>query len=143
MIFIKIPWQKAGHYFIFCLTCFIWSNLLILKDGINIVTVQYVMMIVTGGYYILGSRWGLVYSLINTFPIVLLFTLQQFYGLVLPSATQKVNIYAYNFSIVINFLLLIFIHYYFFRAFKRTSEKEQRLTANLKRSLLSAKSRRR
>ncbi|WP_316789107.1 ATP-binding protein [Pedobacter frigoris] len=139
MIFLNIPWKKVGHYFIICLTCFIWSNLLFLKDGINLVTVQYVMMIVTGGYYILGSRWGLVYSLINTIPVALLFTLQQFYDVSLLWATQSVNIYAHNFSIVINFILLIFIHYFFFRAFKKTSWKEQRLTANLKRSLLSAK----
>lgn len=139
MIFIKIPWKKVGHYFLFCLTCFIWSNLMLLKNGVNIVTVQYVMMIVTGGYYILGSRWGLVYSFLNTMPVVLLFSLQQYYMVQLPYSTQNVNTYAYNFSIVFNFLLLIFIHYYFFRAFKRTSQKEQRLTANLKRSLSSAR----
>lgn len=134
----KVPWKKVGHYFIFCLTCFIWSNLILLKDGINIVTVQYVMMIVTGGYYILGSGWGLFYSLLNTLPLVLLFTVQQFYRIELLFATQSVNIYSYNFSIIINFLLLILIHYFFFRAFKKTSQKEQLLTANLKGSLLSA-----
>lgn len=133
-----MPWKRVGHYFILCLTCFIWSNLLILKNGINIVTVQYVMMIVTGGYYILGARWGLVYSLLNTMPVMLLIAIQEFYSVVLLSATQNVNIYAYNSSIVINFLLLIFIHYYFFEAFKRSSQKEQRLTTSLKRSLLSA-----
>lgn len=139
MIFIKVPWKKVGHYFIFCLTCFIWSSLLLLKDGINIVTVQYVMMIVTGGYYILGSRWGLLYSFINTLPVVLLFSLQQFYNVGIPFAIQNVNIYAYNFSIIINFIFLIFIHYYFFKSFKRSSQKEQGLTANLKRSLSSAR----
>lgn len=138
MIFNKVPWKKVGHYFIFCLTCFILSNLILLKNGINIVTVQYVMMIVTGGYYILGAGWGLFYSLLNTLPLVLLFTLQQFYGLKLPFAAQSINIYSYNFSIIINFLMLIFIHYFFFRAFKITSQKEQLSTADLKNSLVSA-----
>lgn len=138
MIFMKVPWRRVGHYFIFCLTCFILSNLFLLKNGINIVTVQYVMMIVTGGYYILGGGWGLFYSLLNTLPLVLLFTLQQFYNVELPFANQSINIYSYNFSIIVNFLLLIFIHYFFFRAFKNTSQKEQLLTANLKDSLLSA-----
>lgn len=138
MIFMKVPWRRVGHYFIFCLTCFILSNLFLLRNGINIVTVQYVMMIVTGGYYILGGGWGLFYSLLNTLPLVLLFTLQQFYNVELPFANQSINIYSYNFSIIVNFLLLIFIHYFFFRAFKNTSQKEQLLTANLKDSLLSA-----
>lgn len=139
MIFLNVPWKVVGHYFIFCLSCFIWSNLLILKNGLNIVTVQYVVMIVSGGYYILGLRWGLVYSLINTLPIVFLFSLEQFYGISVSQTDQVVNIYAYNFSIVMNFLLLIFVHFYFFRAFKRTSRKERKLTANLKRSLKSAR----
>ena len=81
MLFLKVSWKIVGHYFMFCLTCFIWSNLLILKNGFNIVTVQYVLMIVSGGYYILGLRWGWVYSLINTVPIVVLFSLEQFYGI--------------------------------------------------------------
>lgn len=138
MIFVKVPWKTVGHYFIFCLTCFILSNLFLLRNGINIVTVQYVLMIVSGGYYILGARWGLVYSLVNTLPVVLLFSLDQFYGISISTSDQVVNIYAYNFSIVFNFLLLIFIHYYFFRAFKKTSQKEQKLTTYLKRSLISA-----
>ncbi|MBE9601849.1 ATP-binding protein [Pedobacter sp. MC2016-24] len=139
MIFVHVPWRMVGHYFIFCLTVFIWSNLLILIEGINIVTVQYVFMIVSGGYYILGLRWGLIYSLINTLPIVFLFSLQQFYGVDISIMHQAINIYAYNFSIVVNFLLLIFIHFYFFRAFKKTSRKMQKLTSNLKRSLTTAR----
>lgn len=138
MIFTRVRWQKVGHYFMCCLTCFIWSNVLLLKNGINIVTVQYIMMIVSGGYYILGSRWGLVYSLANTVPVVLIFFLHQFYGIDISQTDQTVNIYAYNFSIIFNFLLLIFVHYYFFRAFKKTSQKEQKLTARLKRLLHSA-----
>jgi signal transduction histidine kinase/CheY-like chemotaxis protein len=139
MIFINVPWRAVGHYFILCLTVFIWSNLIILAEGINVVTVQYVFMIVSGGYYILGLRWGLIYSLVNTLPIVFLFSLQQFYGVNISIMHQAINIYAYNFSIVVNFLLLIFIHFYFFRAFKRTSRKERKLTANLKRSLTNAR----
>ncbi|TKC58493.1 response regulator [Pedobacter hiemivivus] len=139
MLFLNVSWRIVGHYFMFCLTCFIWSNLLILKNGFNIVTVQYVLMIVSGGYYILGLRWGWVYSLINTVPIVVLFSLEQFYGISITLGMVGVNIYAYNISIIFNFLLLIFIHFYFFRAFKRTSKKERKLTANLERSLRSAR----
>jgi signal transduction histidine kinase/CheY-like chemotaxis protein len=139
MLFLNVSWRIVGHYFMFCLTCFIWSNLLILKNGFNIVTVQYVLMIVSGGYYILGLRWGWVYSLINTVPIVVLFSLEQFYGISITLGMVDVNIYAYNISIIFNFLLLIFIHFYFFRAFKMTSKKERKLTANLERLLRSAR----
>lgn len=138
MIFRQVPWEKVGHYFIFCLTCFIWSNMFLLQDGINIVTVQYVLIIISGGYYILGFRWGLVYSLVNTLSVVALFFIKHFTQIDLWVGDLSINFYEYNFALVFNFLLLIFIHHYFFRAFKKTSRKERMLTAHLKKSLVSA-----
>lgn len=138
MIFRQVSWKKVGHYFIFCLTCFVWSNIFLLQDGINIVTVQYVLIIISGGYYILGFRWGLVYSLINTLSVVVLFFIKHFTQIDLWIGNLSINFYEYSFALVFNFLLLIFIHHYFFRAFKKTSRKERILTAHLRKSLLSA-----
>ncbi|WP_316838415.1 ATP-binding protein [Pedobacter gandavensis] len=138
MIFRGVSWKKVGHYFIFCLTCFIWSNMVLLQDGINIVTVQYVLIIISGGYYILGFRWGLIYSLVNSLSVVTLFFIKHFTQIDLWIGNLSINFYEYSFALVFNFLLLIFIHYYFFRAFKKTSRKERILTAHLKKSLLSA-----
>ncbi|TKC08882.1 ATP-binding protein [Pedobacter frigoris] len=53
---------------------------------------------------------------------ILLFVLQ---------GVQQWNIYVYNFSLVLNFTLLIFIQYYFFQTFRKTSHSEQKLTAQL------------
>lgn len=138
LIFKNISWKKVGHYFIFCLTCFVWSNMILLQDGINIVTVQYVLIIISGGYYILGFRWGLIYSLVNTLSVVALFFIKDFTQIDLWIGNLSINYYEYSFALVFNFLLLIFIHHYFFRAFKKTSRKERILTAYLKKSLLSA-----
>lgn len=138
LIFKQVSWKKVGHYFIFCLTCFVWSNMLLLQDGINIVTVQYVLIIISGGYYILGFRWGLIYSLVNTLSVVALFFIKHFTHIDLWIGNLSINFYEYSFVLVFNFLLLIFIHHYFFRAFKKTSRKERILTAYLKKSLLSA-----
>ena len=138
MVFRQVSWKKVGHYFIFCLTCLVWSNMFLLQDGINIVTVQYVLIIISGGYYILGFRWGLVYSLINTLSVVVLFFIKHFTQIDLWIGNLSINFYEYSFALVFNFLLLIFIHHYFFRAFKKTSRKERILTAHLRKSLLSA-----
>ncbi|ALL07096.1 hypothetical protein AQ505_17355 [Pedobacter sp. PACM 27299] len=138
LIFTEVCWKKVGHYFIFCLTCFVWSNMLLLQDGINIVTVQYVLIIVSGGYYILGFRWGLAYSLVNTLSLVALFFIKELTQIDFLVGNLSVSFYEYSFALVFNFLLLIFIHHYFFRAFKKTSRKERLLNANLKKSLVSA-----
>lgn len=133
-----ISWKKVGHYFIFCLTCLVWSNMLLLQDGINIVTVQYVLIIISGGYYILGFRWGLLYSVINCLSIIGVFSLRQFTDIEYSIGNLSINSYEYGFALIFNFLILISIHHYFFHAFKRASRKERLLTANLKKSLLSA-----
>ncbi|WP_187665038.1 ATP-binding protein [Pedobacter sp. N36a] len=138
LLYKQVSWKKVGHYFIFCLTCFIWSNLFLLQEGINIVTLQYVLIIISGGYYILGFRWGLVYSLVNALSVVALFFIKEFTQIDLWVGNQSISFYEYSFALVFNFLLLIFIHHYFFRAFKKTSRKERLLNADLKNSLLSA-----
>jgi signal transduction histidine kinase/ActR/RegA family two-component response regulator len=138
MMFSQVSWRKVGHYFIFCLTCLIWSNLILLRDGMDVVTVQYVVIVISVGYYILGFRWGLLYSLINTLAVVALFGIRHFTQIDFSIGNLAINFYEYSFALVFNFLLLIFIHHYFFRAFKKSNRKQRMLTANLKRSLLLA-----
>jgi len=138
MVFQGVPWKKVGHYFICTLSCYIWSNMLVLEDGINMVTIQLVLMIVSGSYYILGLRWGLIYSLANALPVVLIFSLNLFMQIDISVAHRPINIYSYHFSLIFNFLLFILVHYYFFKAFKKTSQKEKTLTADLKKTLRSA-----
>lgn len=77
--------------------------MLLLQDGINIVTVQYVLIIISGGYYILGFRWGLIYSLVNTLSVVAWFFIKDFTQIDLWIGNLSINYYEYSFALVFNF----------------------------------------
>jgi signal transduction histidine kinase len=131
-------WTQAGHLFLACFTVLIWSGALLSQQGVTLVTIQYTLLIITGGYYILGARWGLIYSLVNLLPVIALVITEYLLGYHFPSQLLAVKPYAFVFVLVFNFILLVFIHYYFFKAFKGTNQKEQLLKADLQSALAEA-----
>ncbi|WPV01156.1 ATP-binding protein [Mucilaginibacter sp. cycad4] len=134
----KQPWTRAGHVFLACFTILIWSGALLSRQGVTLVTIQYTLLIITGGYYILGARWGLIYSLANLIPVIALVITEHLFNYRFPSQQLTTKPYAFVFVLVFNFILLVFIHYNFFRAFKRTNRTERRLKADLQLALTAA-----
>lgn len=134
----KQPWTRAGHVFLACFTVLIWSGALLSRQGVTLVTIQYTLLIITGGYYILGARWGLIYSLANLIPVIALVITEYVFNYHFPSQQLTTKPYAFVFVMVFNFILLVFIHYNFFKAFRRTNRTEQRLKAELQLALTAA-----
>lgn len=134
----KQPWTRAGHVFLACFTVLIWSGALLSRQGVTLVTIQYTLLIITGGYYILGARWGLIYSLANLIPVIALVITEYVFNYHFPSQQLTTKPYAFVFVMVFNFILLVFIHYNFFKAFRRTNRTEQRLKADLQLALTAA-----
>ncbi|MBW4888992.1 response regulator [Mucilaginibacter sp. HMF5004] len=134
----KQPWTLAGHLFLACFTILIWSGALLSRQGVTLVTVQYTLLIITGGYYILGARWGLIYSLANLFPVIVLVITEYLFDYHFPTQQITTKPYAFVFVLVFNFVLLVFIHYHFFRAFRKTNKQEQLLKADLQAALAEA-----
>lgn len=133
-----MSWRSAGHYFVIVLSLIIWTNALFFRQVVNMVTVQYVLLIVSGGYYILGARWGLIYSLVNILPIIIFVMLAKYTGFDFSVWNQNINGYAFDMVLIFNFILLIFFHYFFFRAFQKTNQQEQELRAHLQRAVVAA-----
>lgn len=134
----RVSWRITGHLFLVCITLLIWSNALIFQQGVTLVTVQYTILIVTGGYYILGAKWGLVYSLASIIPVISFIILQHVFSYRFPTQQTSSNPYVFIFVIVFNFVLLIFIHYHFFKAFSQTNLREQKLKQHLEQALKAA-----
>src|SRR5690606_4693211 len=110
-------WRQTAHCVSAVLVLVIWSNVLMYVKGANIPTIQFVFLTVVFSFYLHGVRWGLIYSISATLPVVLhtVFSEKTFY--VFTNAPQAINKPAYVFVIVYNFLLILFLHYHFFRAF--------------------------
>src|SRR5690606_22898651 len=69
---IKKPiWRQTAHCVSAVLVLVIWSNVLIYVKGANIPTIQFVFLTVVFSFYLHGVRWGLIYSISATLPVVL------------------------------------------------------------------------
>jgi signal transduction histidine kinase/CheY-like chemotaxis protein len=135
LLLFRRPWGVAGHFFIICLTLMIWSGILLFRQSVNVATAETVLLVVCGGYYILGNKWGTFYSLINIAPIIGYVILDDYIGLSLPTQRLQINHHGYMLGLVSNFLLLLYIHYAFFRAFKKSQLKEIELRNDLQKAL--------
>ncbi len=109
-------WRFISHFVICLITFGIWSNLLFYVRGVNIATLQYVWFACALGFYMHGTKWGWFYACINVIPI-LAFTITEANYFSIGGGAQKISLGSYFFVICYNFALIIFLHYYFFKAF--------------------------
>jgi len=139
LLLYRRPWQAIGHFFIICLSLLIWSNMLFFHNGVNIVTVQYCLFVVSGGYYILGLRAGTIYSLINILPLMVMIVIDHNLNININTRAYVINNAAFTLTATFNFLLLGFTHYFFFKALKKAHNKERQLRANLQKAVTEAR----
>ena len=129
-----ISWRMIAHFFILCVSYLIWSNL-IFYNLYFLVAIQYILIIVTCSYYILGRRWGLFYSIANIIPFMILIVhyVQKGSGML----EQDSNPLAFCVIFIFNFILLIIIHYFFLNGFRASNDNEKALIADLEKSLVA------
>lgn len=118
-------WKLISHFVVFTVTLCVWSNVLIYVQGINVATLQYVWLAIALSFYMHGLKWGWFYSIVNLFP-VLVFTYIEYseYSYIIGSLhsfydARPVNQSVYLFVLSYDFLVIIFLHHYFFRTFNR------------------------
>ncbi|MBK0368282.1 ATP-binding protein [Flavobacterium agrisoli] len=138
LLFFEISWRVVGHLFINSIAFILWTSILYFQQGINLVLLQYILLIISVGYYILGLRWGLIYSILNILPLILLIVLEENTGVKLIYIEPNVNKETFKFLFIYNFVILLFVHYYFFKAFKNANRREKKLSMALKKSLEEA-----
>jgi signal transduction histidine kinase len=132
LLLANIPWRIITHFFIWCVSYLLWSNL-IFYNLYFLVAVQYVLIIAASSYYVLGARWGTAYSIGNILPFVIIVLQYVLKDTRLVEAVS--NGLAFSIILIFNFTLLISIHYHFFKSFQESSDKEKTLLANLESSL--------
>ncbi|OKS86412.1 response regulator [Mucilaginibacter polytrichastri] len=138
LLFSGLRWQIAGHFFLVCLTLLIWSNVILFLPAVNMVTVQFTVLVLAGSYYILGAKWGIIYSLSNMLPLMVNVIIANYGNYSIPMQHMVANNYAYVLTACFNFILLLHIHYSFFKALNKSNIKEKKLKKSLQIALLEA-----
>lgn len=113
-------WRKAVHTAIVIFMVIIWTNLYVFRNGLDLVTLQYVVIIIIAAFYGLGNRLGIIYSVIAVVPFILYVLLGNHLGAYIvwgPQGSGRISIAILLFQ---NFMILVLINYFFFSSFYDT-----------------------
>jgi len=111
-------WRGVSHVMVITLTLVVWSNLSFYVKSINVATLQYVWFACALGFFMLGLKWGWFYSSLNVIPLIIFTALDGNYYFI-GAGSQKVERLTYIFIISFDFIVIIFLHYFFFKAYQR------------------------
>lgn len=138
LLIYQAKWRMSAHILLVTLSVFILTNLLMYKNGINLVTFQLSIIIISASFYILGKNWGIIYSAINVSPIIihLILTKAQAGKIYLSDGQTHNN--SFMLALIVNFILLILMQYEFFKSFYQSQVKERELNNQLQSALQEA-----
>lgn len=119
LIYFARAWKLASHISLCLLTLAVWSNLSVYVQGINVETLQFIWFACALSFYMHGLKWGWFYSAVNVLPVIIYTAIDSKNYFYLGSGPQEVNQVTYLFVTSYNFLLIVYLHYYFFKAFNR------------------------
>jgi signal transduction histidine kinase len=118
------PWRHAAHLFLITVTLLIWTNVIFVHQSLYVINIQYGMLVIACSYYILGSRDGLRYALAVIFPLLTDIISNDFLNINIPSRQVDVNYTVYGITVVVNFLLILYIHHLFFKSFTKFKTRD-------------------
>jgi len=135
-------YKPAAHIVILLFNMLVWSNIFLIINAINIVTIQYVLLTITCSFYMLNVRWGMFYSFLVMTPVVTHFVLRGTDNIQVFIDSQQASNPVFVVVMMFNFGMLIFIHYHFLKAFhsaidllKASQQDEKLLNEKLKEAI--------
>jgi signal transduction histidine kinase len=138
-------WRQISHSLLIMATLINLNNVYITMQNVDIVTIQVILLTILFSYYMLGKSWGLFYSLINLVPVLVFLILQYFYNYFITLRPEKVDQTTIIISVFANFIIIIYIHSYFYGAFlnnikelKETGDQQFELNAKLETAIEKA-----
>ncbi len=138
-------WKVISHFLLGFTTFVNLFDVFIVLQNVNVVTVQIIILIILYSYYMLGSRWGLAYSLVNVIPVLAFLLFQFNSSYFIDFKPEKVDETTLIISIFTLFVLIIFIHSQFYMAFvktiqqlRKTGEEQSRLNERLEAAIEKA-----
>ena len=131
--------KTTANIFTASLTVVIWANIFFVQAGIDVVVTQYCMLAVSCGYYLLGPKEGLFYSVINIVPLVSEIVMRNSFGYEIRGRIFHPDVIAYPTLIVGNFVLLVYVHYMFFHTHMLIDQRKQVLKSELEKALAESR----
>lgn len=127
----------SGHLMIWTALLIIWSNVFVAIQTINLVTLQFVYMVIMSSFYLLDKRLGIIYSFLSTLPIII-YLLGGKGILHINQVAEQIGSPAYQIIVILNFIGVITIHYLFQQAFSANIAEKEALNKQLQLAVAEA-----
>lgn len=117
----------------------IWTALLVFHQPLSLITIQFVFMVTFIGYYLINSRYAVVYSVFAIIPVMyyLMMTGQSAWTLDIDS--QNLPSPGFELIVALNFVTIVLIHYLFYRAFRDNVVEKEALNRQLQATVAETK----
>jgi len=127
-----------AHIMLLICILVIWSNIFVYAHNINLLTLQFVFMIVLSSFYILGDALGITYSIISILPVILFFIFKGNANIYLTNTPQEFASPGFEIIAVLNFATIIIAHYLFYKALRVNLREKEKLNQQLQLSIAEA-----
>ncbi len=130
----KKYFKLIAHIMIWIGLILIWTNVLILVQGSNIVTIQFLFMVILSSFYLLNNKLGILYSTLSTFPVIIsLLTGNRFAPF--DQSSEVLASPGFEIIAILNFLTFIYSHFLFHQAFSSNVEEKEKLNNQLQKAV--------
>lgn len=130
--------KLISHLLMLMGTLIVWTNIFIFAHGINIATLQFVFMLALGGFYTLGTRGGIYYSLAAATPVIMLLFTTDNQLLYLTANPEVLASPGFEIIVILNFASIIVTHYLFYEASHQNLKEKEDLNKQLQASIAEA-----
>lgn len=134
----KVNVKVLIHSMIWMGLLIIWTNIFVSAHSINIITLQFIFMLILSSFYLLDKNISIIYSCISIIPVLIyLFNLSgdKPITLITPEHLSTPGAVA---VIILNFVTILLSHYLYHQAFNATISEKEMLNAQLKQSVEEA-----
>ncbi|MES2265356.1 MAG: response regulator [Bacteroidota bacterium] len=117
----------------------IWSNLIILNQHLNLVTLQFVFMVTFVGYYLINNSFAIVYSVLAITPVMYSLVATKRADWHLDAVSNELPSPGFEVIVFLNFITIVLIHYLFYRAFQQNVAEKEELNKKLQATVAETK----
>jgi two-component system, sensor histidine kinase len=138
LLYLPLQIRLYSHLMLLAGLLIVVSSLFIYTHTINLLTVQFVFMMILCSFYTLGSKWGIGYSIAGVLPIAIFLALpgsNSIYGN--PNDKELISP-GFEILAVLNFVSILLAHYFFYRAFDSNVKEKEQLNEQLRLSVAKA-----
>lgn len=138
----KPEWKIISHILLVLALIVNLVDVFVTIQKVEIITIQVIILSVLFSFYMLGQKWGLIYSLANLIPVLGVMVYSFSNSFIVSQKPEDVEESTKIITITANFIMIIYIHSHFYNAFVKnirqlntTSEEQSRLNAALEISI--------